>query len=221
MAMDEYQTPEMAFTSTVLEKIEDLLDCKEITKEHCVITKSDGSVTGEIHAYSESTNGEVLYLFHTIYNHSSEIKTKSNTDCQTSFSRIQGFYNASAKAAYDSMDSQSSEYRASKFIYDNNHNYKSVNLIVLSNYLINNVSLKKIRIVSKPVFYDVWDLRKIYGNTHSMTLILSRKSITVTRFHTYRWSLLCMAISAYWRCFLQSCCISCMNVIIQISCTTT
>ena len=169
MAMDEYQTPEMAFTSTVLEKIEDLLDCKEITKEHCVITKSDGSVTGEIHAYSESTNGEVLYLFHTIYNHSSEIKTKSNTDCQTSFSRIQGFYNASAKAAYDSMDSQSSEYRASKFIYDNNHNYKSVNLIVLSNYLINNVSLKKIRIVSKPVFYDVWDLRKIYGNTHSMT----------------------------------------------------
>ena len=54
MAMDEYQTPEMAFTSTVLEKIEDLLDCKEITKEHCVITKSDGSVTGEI----SSLNGD-------------------------------------------------------------------------------------------------------------------------------------------------------------------
>ena len=39
MVMDEYQTPVMAFTATVLDKIEDLLDCKDITKEHCRLTK--------------------------------------------------------------------------------------------------------------------------------------------------------------------------------------
>ena len=39
MVMDEYQTSVMAFTATVLDKIEDLLDCKEIVKEHCIETK--------------------------------------------------------------------------------------------------------------------------------------------------------------------------------------
>ena len=72
MVMDEYQTPVMAFTATVLDKIEDLLDCKDIIKEHCRLTKKNGDIIGEIHAYAESTNGEVLYLFYTDYNHNHE-----------------------------------------------------------------------------------------------------------------------------------------------------
>lgn len=35
-----------------------------------------------------------------------------------------------------------------------------MNLVVLSNYVINNASLKKIKIATKPVYYDVWDLKK-------------------------------------------------------------
>lgn len=169
MLRDDYQTPEMAFTATVLDKIEGLLDCNAIIKEHCKLTKSDCSVAGEIHAYSESTNGEVLYLFHTLYNPMSELKTKSNTECQISFIRAQGFYNAAVRCIYDSLDSSSAEFRAAKYIYENNHKYKQVTLFVLSNYILNNVSLKKIKIASKPVYSDVWDLKKIYGNTHSMT----------------------------------------------------
>ncbi|MDD7107483.1 MAG: hypothetical protein PUI10_02880, partial [Prevotellaceae bacterium] len=67
MMMDEYQTPEMAFTATVLEKIEDLLDCADVVKEHCKLTKVNGNTIGELHAYSQSTNSEVLYLFYTDY----------------------------------------------------------------------------------------------------------------------------------------------------------
>ncbi len=44
-----------------------------------------------------------------------------------------------------------------------------MNLVVLSNYVINNAFLKKIKIATKPVYYDVWDLKKIYGNTHSLS----------------------------------------------------
>lgn len=169
LLMDEYSTPVMAFTASILEKIEDLFDCKEITKEHCVLTKSNGNITGEIHAYAESTNGEVLYLFYADYNPSHEIKTKSNTECQTALSRLQGFYNASIRCAYDSLDTLSHEYTASKFIYDNVHNYQSVNLVILSNYIINNLALRRQTIASKPVYTDVWDLKKLYGNMHSLS----------------------------------------------------
>ena len=73
MMMDEYPTPVMAFTAAVLDKIEELLECKEIIKEHCKLQKSNGDIKGEIHAYSESVNGEVLYLFYTDYNPSHEV----------------------------------------------------------------------------------------------------------------------------------------------------
>lgn len=169
MVMDEFQTPEMAFTATVLEKIEDLLDCKDITIEHCKITDRSGKIEGEIHAYAESTNGEVLYLFYTDYNHRHDVQVKSNTDCQTSLTRPQGFYNKAIRGYHIDFDSASSEYNACKFIYDKVQQFQSVNLVVLSNYVINNLSLKKIKIATKPVFYDVWDLKKIYGNTHSLS----------------------------------------------------
>ena len=169
MMMDEYQTPVMAFTATVIEKIEDLLDCKEITIEHCKLTKSNGDILGEIHAYGESTNGEVLYLFYTDFNNSIEVATKSNTEGQVSFNRSQGFYNQAIRAAHLDLDADSAEYRAAFFIYDNVKNYQSVNLVILSNYIINNLTIKKTRIANKPVYTDVWDLKKIYGNTHSLS----------------------------------------------------
>ena len=39
MVMDEYQTPVMAFTATLLDKNEDLLDCKKNKKRHCKLRK--------------------------------------------------------------------------------------------------------------------------------------------------------------------------------------
>lgn len=169
MVMDEFQTPVMAFTSTILDKIEDLLDCKDITVEHCKIMDKAGKISGEIHAYGESTNGEVLYLFYTDYNPRIDVQVKSNSECQTSLNRPQGFYNKAIRGYHFDLDSSSSEYRACKYIYDNIKQFQSVNLVVLSNYIINNLSLKKLMIAAKPVYHDVWDLKKIYGNTHSLS----------------------------------------------------
>lgn len=116
--MDEFPTPEMAFTATVLDRIEELLDCKDIVKEHCRTTKSNGDVTGEIHAYALSTNEEVLYLFYTDYNASHEVTVKSNTESQRSLNRAQGFYNKAIRASHLDRDSSSAEYRALKFILE-------------------------------------------------------------------------------------------------------
>lgn len=128
-----------------------------------------GKICGEIHAYGESTNGEVLYLFYTDYNPRVEVQVKSNSECQTSLIRPQSFYNKAIRGYHFDLDSSSSEYRACKYIYENVKQFQSVNLVVLSNYVINNASLKKIKIATKPVYYDVWDLKKIYGNTHSLS----------------------------------------------------
>ena len=65
MVMDEYQTPVMAFTATVLDKIEDLLDCKDITKEHCRLTKKNGDIIWEINKYAKNKNNKKLYMFPT------------------------------------------------------------------------------------------------------------------------------------------------------------
>lgn len=169
MVMDEFQTPEMAFTKTILEKIEDLLDCNDITIEHCKLQNRIGNITGEIHAYGESTNGEVLYLFYTDYNPLFNVQIKNNTDSQSSLNRPQGFYNAAIRGAHYDLDESSSEYSACKFIYENHQQFKTINLVLLSNFIINNLSLNRIRIAAKPVFFDVWDLKKIYANTHSLS----------------------------------------------------
>ena len=161
LKMDEFSTPEMAFTAAVLEKIEDLLDCKEIAIEHCKITNTAGKVLGEIHAYAESTNGEVLYLFYTDYNPRNEVQVKSNSASQPSLTRPQGFYNAAIRCAHVDMEPDSAEYKACKYIYDNVQQFMSVNLVVLSNYVINKLQLSRIRLANKPVFFDVWDLKKI------------------------------------------------------------
>ena len=59
--MDEYQTPEMAFTSVAIDKIMKLLDCTDPVVEHCKLIKPNGDSLGEIHAYAESVDGKVLY----------------------------------------------------------------------------------------------------------------------------------------------------------------
>lgn len=169
LAMDTWQTPAMAFTATILDRIGDMIDYKEPILEHCRLTNAAGNVVGEIHAYTESTNGEVLYLFYTDYNSSTTVKSKSNTDAQVDVNRPQGFYKKAIQCAFSDVDSASSEYKALKYIYDNVQRFHSVNIVVLSNYSINNLKINKITIASKPVYLDVWDLKKIYGNTHSMS----------------------------------------------------
>ncbi len=171
MVRDEMSIPEMAFTEIVLDKIEPMLNCEEIIKEHCIVRKTNGDIIGELHAYSISENHEVLYLFYSYFNSRDEVLTKSKSECSICLKRPQGFYNFAIRGGHLDKDADSPEYRAAKFIYDNVHVFKSVNIVVLSNYVINNLSITydKIKIASKPVYNDVWDLKKIYGNTHTMS----------------------------------------------------
>ena len=164
--MDEYQTPEMAFTAVTLDKIVELLECTDPIIDHCILTKPDGLILGEIHAYAESVNGDVLYLFYTDYNPLPEVKTKSNVECQPLINRPQGFYDQAIRYAQSDVDSSSAEYRALKHIYDNVQKFNSVNIVILSNYIINNLTVKRVR-VSKPLILDTWDLKKLHAYCHS------------------------------------------------------
>lgn len=166
---DEYAEPVMAFTAAVLEQIEDLLDCKAPTIKHSRITKSNGTIEGEIHGFAESNNGEVLYLFYSDFNANPEITSKNNTECQPLVARPQGFYNKAIRSYHTEYDVTSNEYEALKFIYDNNARFHSVQLVILSNFIINDLKIKKLRISTKSVFHDVWDMKKLFINSHSLS----------------------------------------------------
>ena len=133
MVRDEMSIPEMAFTEIVLDKIEPMLNCEEIIKEHCIVRKTNGDIIGELHAYSISENHEVLYLFYSYFNSRDEVLTKSKSECSICLKRPQGFYNFAIRGGHLDKDADSPEYRAAKFIYDNVHVFKSVNIVVLSN----------------------------------------------------------------------------------------
>ncbi len=169
VAMEPASDYETALTECILDKITGLIDSQDPVIQHCVIKNKAGSILGEIHGYAESTNEEVLYLFYTIYNPSVEVTSKSNSDVQPAINRAQGFYKRATQACYEDFDIDTPEYSALKYIYDNNYKYKSINIKVISNHILSNVELKKIVVTSKPVFLDVWDIRKLYGNTHSMS----------------------------------------------------
>lgn len=169
LAMEPGISSEEVFTEIVLDKISPLLDCEQPTIRHCVIKDKVGKILGEIHGYAESTNGEVLYIFYTLYNPHTDILSKSSTEVQPAINRAQGFFKKASQAVFEDFDGYSSEYIALKYIYDNIHKYKCINIKILSNYILNNVDLKKVSITTKPVYLDVWDIRKLYGNTHSLS----------------------------------------------------
>lgn len=169
LAMETDLDNETALTTSVINQISDLIDCQEPHIQHCTIKDKAGKILGEIHGFAESTNEEVLYLFYTIYNPSCEITTKNNTEVQPAINRAQGFYKKATQACYEDFDANSPEYEALKYIYDNNHKYQSIHIMLFSNHIISNVQIKKVSITSKPVYLDVWDLRKMYENTHTMS----------------------------------------------------
>lgn len=168
LMMEPESDADEAFTQAILEQITDLIDCEQPVVRHCVIRNKAQNILGEIHGYAESTNGEVLYLFYSLYNPHSEITSKNNTEVQPAINRAQGFYKKAVQAVYDDFDESSPEYEVLKFFYENVSKHKTINIKILSNHILNNIEIKKISILNKPVYLDVWDIRKLYGNTHTM-----------------------------------------------------
>lgn len=164
-----YRQPFLAFEAAILDKISDLLDIEEPIIADCIISSQDNKILGEIHGYAMSTNSEVLHLFYSIYDSASEISTKNNSDCQAAINRAQGFYRKAIQNTHDEYPRASMNYNALKYIYDNSKTFKTVNIVLLTNGLARDISIKTIRINDKNVLLDVWDLKRIYDNTHSLS----------------------------------------------------
>lgn len=170
LRLDEFPSREMAFTATIIEKIGDLINCGEPIIQHCILQDKLGRTNGELHAYAFSSNGEVLSLFYTLYNsRSNEVQTLNSTDCQPAINRLQGIYNFAIRGKHYDLDDNSPEYELCKSIYDRNKEICSINLYILSNYAISNCDIRKTRVATKSVYMNVWDIKKIHGNLHSLS----------------------------------------------------
>lgn len=173
LLMDEYPRRDIAFTKYIIDEIADLIDTPDYQLTVGETKNSGGNVTGGLYAWNISSNHEILTLFYTIYDASSDGSVHSLTDAeyQVGINRLQGFYRNALRGAHfdleDNYDTDSPLYEPYKYIYENNSIITTVRLCVLSNCTINKNEIKKIRINGKAVFADVWDIKKIYSNLHS------------------------------------------------------
>lgn len=218
------QTPVLAFTSLAAQQFAELYDIGEPIIEHCTLRKKNGDITGEIHGYCENADGTILYLFYSCYNTSSEIGTKNNTECQVFINRAQGVYSAAIRYKQEDYDFDSAEYRALKFIYDNNSHYDSIHIVLFSNFLLKNVSIKRVKTDQKPTNLEVWDLMRLYKLSHSMS---DRAAIDIDfseeNYQNYKIPYIMMEspsldINVSKQCCRRDCCTTCMRSTKPIFC---
>lgn len=166
MDNEQLTSRETAFTSYVLSQIATKVGAENYEILHAEIKNSAGSYLGEIFAYNESENQEVLTLFYTIYDASSsnEIKVLNDSDVQHAWNRLQGFYEKSIRGAYYDMDEENPAYEVAKMIDDHKNIYQTIRFYILSNCAIRQSAPRKLRIRSKETDSNVWDLKKLAGN---------------------------------------------------------
>lgn len=150
-----------------------LINMDEYSIGYGVYTDSLSRIKGALYGYSLSDSKEVLTLFYTIYDSTSDRSVKSIHDAeyQTAVNRLQGFYNVAIRGLKIDLEEEgkvdSPLYLAARDIYDNQATITSVRLLILSNCTINNYDIKSQRINGKITIADVWDLKKIFDNLHS------------------------------------------------------
>lgn len=161
---------EDAFTAYVLSQIATKVSAENYVVCHASIKNSSGNFMGEISAYNESANQEVLTLFYTIYEtNTSDVKVLSDTDVQYAWSRLQGFYDKAIRNAAVDMKEDDPAYEVCKMIDNNKNLYKTVRFYILSNCSIKKSAPKKIRIRDKETDCNIWDLKKLMGNLTDTT----------------------------------------------------
>lgn len=162
---EQFSNREDAFTHYVLSQIGTKVSAENYVVCHASIKNSIGSVLGEIFAYNESANQEVLTLFYTIYEtDTSIIPKRTDSDVQYAWARLQGFYDKAIRNAAEDMEKNDPAYEVCRMIDDNKNLYKTIRFYIISNCVIQHSEPKKIRIRDKETDNNIWDLKKLFGN---------------------------------------------------------
>ncbi len=165
MEQEQIGNREEAFTHYVLSQIATKVSAENYTVCHASIKNSAGNFLGEIFAYNESSNQEVLTLFYTIYStDNKEVKVLNDSDVQYAWQRLQGFYDRAIRNAAVDMDESNPAFEICKMIDDHKNDYKTIRFHILSNCVIKKSAPKKIRIRDKETDSNYWDLNKLFGN---------------------------------------------------------
>lgn len=186
---EEKLLPVPAFTQYVTDGIAEKTGVDEYYAVHCVMTDRTNHVLGEIHGYGISANKEVLTLYYSVFDPTLKAPTVISTiDFDRGINRMQGFYNLCIRGTHIGMNEDLPEYEVLKFVYDNLSSIMTVRLCLMSNFLINNYRIKRIRIDGKNVMADVWDINKICANLNSESdhVAIDIDFVNEDRYKTYQ-----------------------------------
>ena len=168
-----YASPDLAFTATIVEQIYHLTNVNEFNICHLVKKNSAGNIQGEIYGYGLSENNEVLSLYYSLYdaNTTTEGLTKvKKADFDRAVNRLQGFYIACTSGWRNELidnDPDNEALPVAELIVDNQKKFVRVNLVILTNHIMDDYGITRIRVGGIAVESDIWDIRKIYGNLKS------------------------------------------------------
>ena len=138
LLMDEYPQRDVAFTKYILDEICELTDTQDYNLAVGVRKDSGGRTQGALYAWNISPNGEILTLFYTIYDPSSDgvVKTLTDAEFQSALNKLQGFYSYSLRGIHldmeDDQDTDNPLYEPAKYIYENIKDITTVRLCVIS-----------------------------------------------------------------------------------------
>ena len=162
---EQFGNREDAFTHYILSQIGTKVSAENYVVCHASIKNSADKFLGEIFAYNESENQEVLTLFYTIYEtETNSVTTKNDSDMQYAWARLQGFYEKAIRNAAEDMDRDDPAYEVCRMIDDHKNLYKTIRFYILSNCVTRRSEPKKIRIRDKETDCNIWDLKKLIGN---------------------------------------------------------
>ncbi len=165
MQEEQIGNREEAFTHYVLSQIATKVSSENYVVCHASIKNSADNYLGEIFAYNESSNQEVLTLFYTIYStDNTDVKVLNDSDVQYAWQRLQGFYDRAIRNAAADMDELNPAYEVCKMIDDHKNDYKTIRFYILSNCVIKKSAPKIIRIRDKETDSNIWELNKLFGN---------------------------------------------------------
>jgi hypothetical protein len=168
--VDEFGDRATAFTKCVTDDIGSMMGLDEIVICHRENKNSVGNYIYEIYGYSISSDKQSVTLFYTIYdtNPNRHIVVAHSDDFMKATARLKGFYQQSLRGLWHDLDENDELYYISKFLCLNIDEIVNIRLCILTNCRMNDYSLKiKQKIYLKQIITDIWDIRKLYINTHS------------------------------------------------------
>jgi hypothetical protein len=119
----------------------------------------------KVDGYTMIEDREILTAFICDFNDDYILKTLTLSDIETSIKRVTKFINHSIhKKLYSDLEETSPGYEVAYFLYENQHRFNAINIIIVSNKILSArvKKLPSVEVENYKVNIDIWEIKRFY-----------------------------------------------------------